>query len=361
MKRKKNEIQGTRKGGNSLHGRRTGALVLTLALVLGIFATPEIPGVTNPAGVKVEAKSGKDKKKPVIKFSGKSQITVEKNKVIKIPKTTAKDNKDGNVTKKISVTVKKGKTSYKSIATKIKKNKKVKFSSAGKYTVTYSVKDKEGNKATKKRYITVVEPKTENTTTEAPTSQTTEIPTTTEMPTTTEVPTTEAPTTTEQPATEVPKKPTTGIYQETVNGITYNITRDWEIYNKILACPGDSDKISLEIQYDYERLFMDANDGLTNNSEYLEYIGKITAKDENGNDISSRIIIDENAFNSQIINYTLCGIIIYVDDEKGNTLTKNIILQFGNLYANIDYNLGDYEMISEKPRVYGKRRVKTEQ
>ncbi len=103
----------------------------------------------------VEAATKKDKKKPVIKMSGKSKMTVTKGTSVKIPKVTAKDNKDGNVTKKIKVTVKKGKKSYSSIAKKIKNNKKVKFTSTGKYTITYTVKDKAGNKATKKRYVTV--------------------------------------------------------------------------------------------------------------------------------------------------------------------------------------------------------------
>lgn len=358
MERKKNEIQGMRKGGNSLHSRRTGALVLALVLVLGIFAAPEIPGMTNPAGVKVEAKSGTDKKKPTIKFSGKSQITVEKNEVIKIPKTTAKDNKDGNVTKKISVTVKKGKTGYKSIATKIKKNKKVKFSSAGKYTVTYSVKDKAGNKATKKRYITVVEPKTENTTTEAPTSQTTEIPTTTEAPTT------EAPTTTEQSTTQtqVEKRPSIGIYQETVNGVTYNITRDREIYDElnIENTPMESDKLTINIMNDFEYLYMDISANATGTSQYIKYLGSITATDENGVDISDKIIIYEPGSYSMVDRGP---VVIYVSDDKGNTLITKIMLAIRD-YKNFVYlepNEKELEKISNDPLVYGKRRVKTEQ
>ncbi len=364
MERKRNEIQGMKKGGNSLHGRRTGALVLTLALVLGIFAAPEIPGMTNPAGVKVEAKSGTDKKKPVIKFSGKSQITVEQNEVIKIPKTTAKDNKDGNVTKKISVTVKKGKTSYKSIATKIKKNKKVKFSSIGKYTVTYSVKDKAGNKATKKRYITVVEPKTENTTTEAPTSQTTEIPTTTEAPTT------EAPTTTEQPTTEnattqtqVEKRPSIGIYQETVNGVTYNITRDWQVFEKLNMeeAPMKSDKLTINIMNDFEYLYMDISANATGTSQYIKYLGSITATDENGVDISDKIIIYEPGPYSMVDDGG--PVVIYVSDDKGNTLVTKIMLEIRD-YKNFVYSEQieeELEIISNDPLVYGKRRVKTEQ
>ncbi len=339
MKRKKNEIQGIRKGGNSLHGRRTGALVLTLALVLGTFAAPEIPGMTNPAGVKVEAKSGTDKKKPTIKFSGKSQITVEKNEVIKIPKTIAKDNKDGNVTKKISVTVKKGKTSYKSVATKIKKNKKVKFSSTGRYTVTYSVKDKAGNKATKKRYITVLEPKTENTTTEAPTSQTTEIPTTTEAPTTTEIATT-----TEQSVTgdtnsyaiDLSKYGT--IEKVTKNGVTYNVlieandfyksNEDYSSRNgyELLECTGYN---VTDLAYDFSKY------NYHQDNNYLQLFGKIKLIDEYGVDVTDNLFFYPYAQNEQV--YAID--IMYVDSKNVRHFYNDINIYTNyNAYANeIDF------------------------
>ena len=80
--------------------------MLGLSLVTGLSGIPSTSFIKNNPYV-VEAKSKKDTKKPVIKFSGKTKITVEKGESVKIPKTTAKDNKDGNVTKKIKVTVKK--------------------------------------------------------------------------------------------------------------------------------------------------------------------------------------------------------------------------------------------------------------
>ena len=339
MKRKKNEIQGIRKGGNSLHGRRTGALVLTLALVLGIFAAPEIPGVTNPAGVKVEAKSGTDKKKPTIKFSGKSQITVEKNEVIKIPETTAKDNKDGNVTKKISVTVKKGKTSYKSIATKIKKNKKVKFSSIGKYTVTYSVKDKAGNKATKKRYITVVEPKTENATTEAPTSQTTEIPTTTEMPTTTEIPTT-----TEAPTTEEIKK-------EFVD-YNYTVSTDDEFYLNEASKTENLNNYDMKIVYenDYHSIAIERDSVLLENNDFIKYLGKITAYDAEGNDISDSIIISvgEGIKRGVETGSNSAEVYVYATDAKGNAKSRRLNVDFLDNFK-MDER---YKLITTDPILY---------
>jgi hypothetical protein len=84
-------------------------VMLVLALIAGLLGVPDT-SITETNPYTVEAKSKKkDKKKPVIKFSGKTKMTVEKGKSVKIPKTTAKDNKDGNVTKKITVTVKKRK------------------------------------------------------------------------------------------------------------------------------------------------------------------------------------------------------------------------------------------------------------
>ena len=131
------------------------AIGVAAAVVLS--STPVSSILTEPTAIVAEA-STKDTTKPKFKFSGKTTVTVEKNQSIKIPKVTAKDNKDGNITKKITITVKKGKKAFSALAKKIKQNKKVKFTSTGKYTITYTVKDKAGNKATKKRYIKVVNP-----------------------------------------------------------------------------------------------------------------------------------------------------------------------------------------------------------
>ena len=347
-----------RKNVNRL-GRTKGvtAILLALTLAMGSFVVPVAPDSDNPAVTVVEAAAKKDKKKPVIKFSGKTNITVEKNEVVKIPKTTAKDNKDGNVTKKISVAVKKGKTNYKSIATKIKNNKKVKFSSTGKYTVTYTVKDKAGNKATKKRYVTVVDSKktdTSDETTQTTTQQKTE-PTT---QATTEKVTTEA--TTEQQTTEDSKveKPITGIYQETVNGITYNITRDFNDYNKkVYDAPRTSDKIAITIENDYETLYFDVDSGLTNNSEYLRYLGSIKAIDENGNDISDKIIIYEGAFLSPVLNNYSYYVYIYIEDSNGNSFRVPIEITACDFDRfNYDFFTDEAEFISSNPLVYGKRR-----
>ena len=141
------------------------ALALAVAVSTGFSA---VPGKFNNMAT-VEAARKKDKKKPVIKLSGKSNIRVTRNESVKIPKATAKDNVDGNVTKKIKVSVKLGKKSYSALAKKIQKNKAVKFTKTGKYTITYAVSDKAKNKATKKRTVAVVAKQENKKTTEATT------------------------------------------------------------------------------------------------------------------------------------------------------------------------------------------------
>ena len=334
-------------------------VLLAFTLIIGSFAIPSAPDSSNPTVTVVEAAAKKDKKKPVIKFSGKTNITVEKNEVVKIPKTTAKDNKDGNVTKKISVTVKKGKTSYKSIATKIKNNKKVKFSSTGKYTVTYTVKDKAGNKATKKRYVTVVDSKkvdTSDETTQTTTQQTSEATT----QATTEEVTTEAITeekTTETPTTQTPAdRPSSGIYQEIVNGITYNITRDYGIFlNEISKAPLESDEIQITIENHYDYLCMSPSVNPNGTTQYLKFLGSIKATDKNGKDITDNIIIYESTTFHKV---ALGPIVIYVKDEYGNSLRIHItidIRDFNYAYNDID----EFELISSDPIIYVKRHVST--
>ena len=218
------------------------AAMLGLTLATGFTGVPN----TNNNMATVEAAKKKDKKKPVIKFSGSSKIETEVNKSVKIPKTTAKDNKDGNVTKKIAVKVTKGKKQFKTIAKKIKSNKAVKFTSTGSYVITYTVKDKAGNKATKKRYVTVKEAQKEQTVKRPAPARVVPAPATTEAPKTTETPTTEAPTT-EAPTTE--KEMTeynadlskyADIEKLTINGNTYNIAKNLKLnISDIKSIPND--------------------------------------------------------------------------------------------------------------------------
>lgn len=78
-----------------------------------------------------------DTVKPEIKLNGNSTITININEDYKDPGATASDNKDGNITDKI------------------KMSGKVDTSKPGTYTITYTIEDSSGNKATATRKVIV--------------------------------------------------------------------------------------------------------------------------------------------------------------------------------------------------------------
>ena len=345
------------------------ALAFAVAVSTGFSA---VPGKFNNMAT-VEATRKKDKKKPVIKLSGKSNIRVTQNESVKIPKATAKDNVDGNITKKIKVSVKSGKKSYASIAKKIRKNKAVKFTKTGKYTITYTVSDKTKNKATKKRTVTVVAKQEDKKITENKTTaeRTTESRTTTEQVTTaaitTEIPTTEAPVTTENvidPSLEYSKY---NIDRVNVNGNYYNVTKDTRLSYALTYANTESDKITINIEHDYDNFVSKLTSGITDGSKYLGYLGKITATDEDGNDISNNIVIAELSLCDGIHSTNVIG--VYVEDNKGNNLLKNLYLNFdftdsndfvfSNVITN-DIKKEEFIKIDQNPIVYARLRQNTE-
>ena len=345
------------------------ALALAIAVSTGFSA---VPGKFNNMAT-VEATRKKDKKKPVIKLSGKSNIRVTQNESVKIPKATAKDNVDGNITKKIKVSVKSGKKSYASIAKKIRKNKAVKFTKTGKYTITYTVSDKAKNKATKKRTVTVVAKQEGKKTTEnkATAEQTTESRTTTEQVTTaaitTEIPTTEAPVTTESVIDPSVTYSKYNISRVNVNGNYYNVTRDPRLSYAITYANTESDKITINVEHDYDNIVSKSTSRIAENSKYLGYLGKITATDEDGNDISNNIVIAELILDGGIDNTDVIN--IYVEDGKGNNLQKELYLNFDFtdsddlVFSNVithDLNKDQCVLINQKPIVYARLRQNTE-
>ena len=268
------------------------AAMLGLTLATGFTGVPN----TNNNMATVEAAKKKDKKKPVIKFAGSSKIETEVNKSVKIPKTTAKDNKDGNVTKKIAVKVTKGKKQFKTIAKKIKSNKAVKFTSTGNYVITYTVKDKAGNKATKKRYVTVKEAQKEQTTRRPAPARV--VPATTEAPKTTETPTTEAPTT-EAPTTEKASIPDMSKYgsisEVEVNGNKYKFIDD--VDHKLNDDARCNEVLKDSVEYENWILtwleFDPEKSNYYEKSNYLKFLGKITVIDEYGKDVSDNVFFRE--------------------------------------------------------------------
>lgn len=352
-------------------GIRKCALALALAVAVSTGFTA-VPGKFNNMAA-VEAARKKDKKKPVIKLSGKSNIRVTQNESVKVPKATAKDNVDGNITRKIKVSVKSGKKSYASIAKKIRKNKAVKFTKIGKYTITYTVSDKAKNKATKKRTVMVVAKQEDKKTTENKTTaeQTTESRTTTEQVTTaaitTEIPTTEAPVTTENvidPSLEYSKY---NIDRVNVNGNYYNVTYDPRLSYALTYANKESDKITINVEHDYDNFVSKSTSGIAENSKYLGYLGKITATDEDGNDISNNIVIAELALYDGISSTN--AIDIYIEDKKGNNLVKKMYLNFdftnsndfvfSNCITN-DIKKEEFIKIDQNPIVYARLRQNTE-
>lgn len=290
-------------------GIRKCALGLAFAVAVSTGFTA-VPGKFNNMAT-VEAAKKKDKKKPVIKFAGSSKIETEVNKSVKIPKTTAKDNKDGNVTKKIAVKVTKGKKQFKTIAKKIKSNKAVTFTSTGNYVITYTVKDKAGNKATKKRYVTVKEAQKEQTI-RRPVPATTEAPTTTETPTT-ETPTTEAPATTEA-SVKMPDMSKYGSISEVeVNGNKYKFIDD--VNNKLTKDTKNEDVIKYSIIYENWSLswleFDPEKSNYFDKQKYLKILGKITVIDEFKKDVLDNVYFTETKNDLQY------NISIYFIDSKG--------------------------------------------
>lgn len=365
----KEELEGIKQEGENIevgyetkkgvkYWAKKGALIGALALTL--TATSSYMPVNTT--ITAEAKAKKDTKKPTLKFKGKTTMTAEKGKNITIPKVTAKDNKDGNITKKIQVSVKKGTKNYASLAKKIKNGKNVKFSDIGKYVITYTVKDKAGNKATKKRYVNVVLPKTK--TTEAPVPyvierpSTTQIPVTTKAPVTTEAPvTTQTPPTTENPYPNAPIMPIPEEYanydiqQVTVNGINYNVTEDEKVLDLLNSAVGEEDSnIVLSIEKDYISLYFpqtDMND-VVDNYKYLNYYGKIHAYDSKGNDISNSIIIYATTMKMDKYIY------IYAQDDNGNKIIQSNYIGFPSNFDEVYESPNDVvTIVSTDPKVYG--------
>ena len=352
------------------------ALAFAVAVSTGFSA---VPGKFNNMAT-VEAARKKDKKKPVIKLSGKFNIRVTQNESVKIPKVTAKDNVDGNVTKKIKVSVKSGKKSYSALAKKIQKNKAVKFTKTGKYTITYTVSDKAKNKATKKRTVTVVAKQEDKTTADKTTENKTTATTTEKV--TTQEPITETPATTESVIDPSVTYSKYNISRVNVNGNYYNVTKDSRLSYALTYANTESDQITINVEHDYDMFVSKFDDEIIKDSKYLGYFGKITATDGDGNDISNNIVIAELILTSDVhyaANYN--GVAIYVEDTKGNNLLKEFWIDYdfsNSVTVDLDdfvrcynefhssdqfqYRIGkdQFILIDQNPVVYARLRRNTE-
>ena len=98
--------------------------------------------------------NSKTERKPVIKLNGKAKMSVKQGSIFKDPGATAEDEEDGDLTDSIVVTG------------------KVNTRTPGTYVIKYSVTNSLGNKATKKRTVTVEEKETTTTTSTTTTTKT---------------------------------------------------------------------------------------------------------------------------------------------------------------------------------------------
>ena len=336
---------------------RKGAMALALALTLSGPAYKK-----NDDNAYVVEAATRDKKKPKITFKGSKKLTAEEGEAVTIPKTTYSDNVTKKKKLKVGVTVKKGKKNYKTIANKIRKatiNNKttsVKFPEEGTYKITYTVTDLAKNAAVKTRTVVVNDKEEiiEEDTTIKKEDPITEEPTrtvvTTEQPTTTE-----APTVTEQPKTEEP----------TVED------KDWPIYNyrvitkesndevieKIMSDDNFSDKIDLNLENDFSLMVITKESDMLLNEEYLKFIGKITATDQYGKDISDKIVIYESDLKERTTTSDYGpDIYIFVEDDYGNMKQKFINIKFMEDPYLKPEDLDELELINNNPKVYIQRR-----
>jgi len=112
-------------------------VISTMVAFYGLVMPVTLCAETSEAVVITDKKEAEDTIKPVIK-GVKDRTVYVNDKVNWLKGITASDNKDGKITKKVKVNC-----------------KKVNLKKPGKYTVTYSVTDKAGNKTVKKVAIRV--------------------------------------------------------------------------------------------------------------------------------------------------------------------------------------------------------------
>lgn len=296
---------------------------------------------------RVEA--AKDRKKPKIKFKGAKTLTAEEGEQVTIPATTYSDNKTKKKKLKVGVTVKKGKKNYKALASKIKKATlkskpvSVTFDEEGTYKITTTVTDLAKNKATATRTVTITPEQIEEQ--EVIIKQDPEV--TTEQ--------TRKTVTTEQPVTEEPKKENENFidisnkeyvdykypFATSANPSPYDLSSDNEAYD-----------VTITFENDYECLCVDRNSESTKNGEFIKYLGKITAIDSNGNDVSDTIVIGGlEYFQRYLSNAVGLQLPIFAKDSSGKNVCRSIQIRF------IDKeDLSEYQyLISKDPKVYGRK------
>ena len=255
-----------------------------------------------------------------------------------------------SVTLKVGATTKlKVKNVKKKVAWKSSNKKVAKVDKNGKVTAVKKGKARITAKVSGKKLICKVQVTTQvQATSQVQATTTTQAQVTTAIQPATETPTTSAPViTTETPATETPSTKTPTNYSKykiekiNINSYEYNVTRDINFSQEVLSKSNNSDCINLNIENKYTRMVVDAREGLLENYGYLKYLGKITATDKNGADISDRIVVRDSFFyplkdNEYSYNALVC---IYVEDNFGNSYTYKLRI----------FNIDDVDDYSDAP------------
>lgn len=234
--------------------RNTKRIIVAGVLALSLVMSSTGSIVVNKT--KVEAK--KKNTKPKLTLKGKlkkKKITIKEGQTIKI-NASAKDKEDGNLNKKIKITVKKPKNGkYK------KTGKTIKFINDGTYKITVSVTD--SNKAKASQTIKVIVKDKENISTNEP------VPYVSEEPNKV----VETPKPTVKP-TDTPIAPSADlskygkIEEITVNGVTYNYCE--ELYVDYAYFPNE-DFVSFQSNnFDEYALNLGLNIGIGNNSKLCD-------------------------------------------------------------------------------------------
>ena len=319
---------------------------IAIGIAFGLSVSIVTPVSMPTEQIKVEA-AKKDKKKPKIKLSGAKELTATVGEQVTIPATTYSDNKTKKKKLKVGVTVKKGKKNYKALASKIRKATlkskpvSVTFDEEGIYKITTTVTDLAKNKATAVRTVTITPKRIEE---QVITKQDPEVTTTTEQPKQEEPKREEK--TTEEPKKEDKEWP---IYN--YNVIT-NKNMDESTY-EMLAEGYFSDKIDLTLENDFSQMIITKQSDMLRNGEYLKFVGKITATDQYGKDISDKIVIYEDDLKERTTTSDYgCLIYIFVEDDYGNRKQKFINITFMEDPYLKPEDLNDLQIINNNPKVY---------
>lgn len=292
-------------------------VILAGALVVSMITS----AVTNQ---NVDAKKKNTKPKLILKGLLKNKnLCKAEGQTLKL-NFKAKDKEDGNLTKKVKISVKKP------AGGKVKINKKkrqIKFIKAGKYKIVLSVKDSKNKKVKKTIPIEILDLSSNSKNQYIPTIST-PAPTVTSNNENINIKQMEVPAITGSVVPEPERYQNYEVEKVEMNGNEYKtVSFDSEMNkNKNLS--------NKTVDFYYSGVETIAFDGkyfdeFYKNKEYLKYLGKITAIDKYGNDVSNSVVIGTmpNKYGTYVLS-------ICAEDTDGNV-------------NKVDYTIGACDDINE--------------